>query len=446
MRWRVAPCSGAPDAMATASRLYQERQFYYIQAQASVDAQAGEPALVARKVAEVLGLPFDATALGAVGSATEAANDNAAAGPTTAAARSGLGGAPRTLHVMSHKGSYGVHLAPQIGSFLDQAVPQSCRGRDVLVLTDRRVEALHAEALVRQLRAANKRVEVLAVEAHENSKSLEGAARVYEALSQHGFGRDGTVVALGGGMVGDLAGFVAATYMRGIGLVSLPTSTLAAVDSSIGGKTALNLAQAKNVVGTFYPPDAVFIGVDLLQTQSARQHAAGLVEVVKMAATHDKQLFAQLQRDSAALLRFAEPQLSAALLSALQIKASVVQQDEHDRGGRAVLNFGHTIGHAIELGEAFRLLHGEAVALGMLAETAWGVDQHLVPVATYDALCRALQALQVPVDWRRARVSLQALRLDKKRQEKSLRLPLVVQPGSHSWHTATLGSLAKFVA
>jgi 3-dehydroquinate synthase len=316
----------------------------------------------------------------------------------------------------------------------------------VLLLTDEKVDALHGEKVRRALLQAGKRLESVSIVAHEDHKSLQQAGLIYEALSQHGCGRDATVVALGGGLVGDLAGFVASTYMRGIGLVSLPTSTLAAIDSSIGGKNALNTAHAKNMIGTFYPPDAVFIGMDLLKTQDPRQHASGLVEAIKMAATHDKQLFAQLQRDSDALLRFDEPQLSAALIGALQIKANVVQQDEHDRDGRASLNFGHTIGHAIELGEAYRLLHGEAVALGMLAETAWGVEQHLVPQTTYEALSGALRAFSVPVDWRRARISLAALRHDKKRQAEQFRLPLVVHPGSYAWHCANLDSLVKFVA
>jgi shikimate kinase/3-dehydroquinate synthase len=445
------PMLWGPDAMATATRLYQERQFYYIQAHLSVDAQNGTPQQVARRVADALGLSFDPVGI-------RAANDNltprfSAKIPIDAVPAAPLGPVPavgssssQTLSIRSHLRTYTVQVAGAAEAFLSNALPQSCRGNDVLLLCDAKVHALHGERVLKALQAAGKRVECVRIPADEQHKSLEEASRLYGLLSEYGLGRNATLVALGGGMIGDLAGFVAATYMRGIGLVSLPTSTMAAVDASIGGKNALNTPRAKNLVGTFYPPDAVFIGLDMLKTQSVRQHASGLVEVVKMAATHDSQLFARLLDQSDALLRFAEPQLGAALLAALQIKARVVELDETDTDGRAVLNFGHTLGHAIELGEAYRLLHGEAVALGMLAETAWAIEEGLVSAAIYGALEQTLRALQVPVDWRRARVSLQALQLDKKRENAQVRLPLVVQLGSHAWHSANLNSLAKFVA
>ncbi len=229
--------------------------------------------------------------------------------------------------------------------------------RRVLVLTDDGVPAAYAETVAAQ--CAVPKIEV--IPQGEASKSPETLRRVLAAMLDAGFDRGDCVAAVGGGVVGDLGGFAASVYMRGVDLFSVPTTLLSQVDSSVGGKTAVDFGGVKNAVGAFWPPRAVLIDPDVLSTLSDRQFRAGLAEIVKMAATSDPALFAFLETCPAA--RTAAPEL---IRRALAIKAAVVQEDPEERGLRRVLNFGHTVGHAIEALGAGTYLHGECVAMGML--------------------------------------------------------------------------------
>lgn len=243
--------------------------------------------------------------------------------------------------------------------------------RRVLIVTDEGVPAAYAETVA----AACRLPLILTVKQGEASKSLETLERLLTAMLEAGFTRTDAVVAVGGGVVGDLAGFAAASFMRGIDFYNIPTTLLSQVDSSIGGKTAVNLAGVKNCVGAFYQPRAVIIDPDLLATLPARQLSAGLAEAIKMAATCDAALFRRMEEEELPEI------LDEIIIGSLRIKRAVVEQDEREGGLRRVLNFGHTLGHGYESAASLGgLLHGECVALGMLPLCSERVRARLLPV------------------------------------------------------------------
>ncbi|MBO6286296.1 MAG: 3-dehydroquinate synthase [Bacilli bacterium] len=229
--------------------------------------------------------------------------------------------------------------------------------RKILVVTDDGVPSIYADAVVSQFSHAYK----LVIKQGDANKNLRQYEDVLNALSQHAFTRSDVLIAVGGGMVGDLAGFAAATYMRGIDFYNIPTTLLSQVDSSIGGKVAVNLSGIKNTVGAFYHPKRVFIDPDTLNTLDQRLFNEGLVEVIKMAATNDARLFEDIEH-----CQDAKSNIEDIIARALLIKKAVVESDPKEKGPRMVLNFGHTVGHAIETLGKGKYYHGEAVAMGML--------------------------------------------------------------------------------
>jgi 3-dehydroquinate synthase len=237
-------------------------------------------------------------------------------------------------------------------------------GRRVAVVTDENVARLQAKALEEMFRD----LPTLAVAPGEGSKSLAGLGRALDFLAEQKLGRDGVLFAVGGGVVGDLAGFAAASYLRGIALYQVPTTLLAMVDSSVGGKTGINLPAGKNLVGAFHQPAGVFISTGSLATLPPREFAAGMAEVIKAGLLGDAELFARLER---APLTVASTDLLAAIRGCCALKARVVEADEFERagdGGRALLNLGHTFGHAIEQATGYNdYLHGEAIGIGLAA-------------------------------------------------------------------------------
>ena len=297
--------------------------------------------------------------------------------------------------------------------------------RRVFLVTDDGVPAQYAEALAAQCQDAT----VYIVPRGEGSKSPESLTALLEAMLRAGLTRGDCVAAVGGGVVGDLAGLAAALYMRGIDWYNLPTTLLAMVDSSVGGKTAVNLGGVKNAAGAFWQPKAVLIDPEVLDTLPQRQLSNGLAEAVKMALTHDAQLFA----------RFEDPAgygpVEEIIAACLRIKTAVVAADEREAGLRRVLNFGHTLGHGIEAAAGGRLLHGEAVALGMLPLCAPEVRARLIPV---------LERLSLPtyvnfeLDMDKA---LEAVRHDKKSVEGGVETVFVPAVGRFAFQTADLREL-----
>jgi 3-dehydroquinate synthase len=240
-------------------------------------------------------------------------------------------------------------------------------GSKIVVVTNPTVGAIYGEALVKSLGEAGFRAAYAEVPDGEAYKSLEWASRLYDLMLDHGLGRDSTVVALGGGVIGDLAGFAAATYMRGIHFVQVPTTLEAQVDASIGGKVAVNLPRGKNLVGAFHQPAAVFIDLATLRTLPGRELRAGLAEVIKGAIIGDERLFGYLSLNMESILRLDMEALEDIIYASCLMKAKVVEEDEHEGGLRMILNYGHTIGHALEAVTGYGVLrHGEAVAIGMV--------------------------------------------------------------------------------
>lgn len=243
--------------------------------------------------------------------------------------------------------------------------------RRVLVVTDDGVPKEYADAVM----AASRQPVSVCLKSGEASKSLDNFKHLLESMLDNGFTREDCVVAVGGGVVGDIAGFCASCYMRGVDFYNVPTTLLSQVDSSIGGKTAIDFCGVKNVVGSFYQPKAVLIDPDVLRTLDKRQLHAGLVEAIKMGATSSRELF-ELIKNSCCI----DDDLEQIVHMALEIKRDVVQKDTKEQGLRRVLNFGHTVGHAIEGAMGGMLLHGECVGIGMLYCASDEVKKELVNV------------------------------------------------------------------
>ena len=261
----------------------------------------------------------------------------------------------------------------------------------------------------------------------EAHKTLAGSARIFDALAALGATRDATIIALGGGVIGDLAGFAAACWMRGIAFVQMPTTLLAMVDSSVGGKTGVNLAAGKNLVGAFHQPRAVVIDTDTLATLPDREYRAGLAEVVKYAAIGDAAFFAWIESNVDALNTRDAVTLAQAIADSCRHKAGVVARDEHEQGERALLNFGHTFAHALETATGYgTLLHGEAVAIGMRLAAHLSADLGRAPRADAERLAALLAALGLPVTPPRCDPDnlIAHMRLDKKNLGGRLRLIL----------------------
>ena len=282
----------------------------------------------------------------------------------------------------------------------------------------------YAAVLRRSLREAGLRVDRFDVPDGDATKNLKQVAKLYDGLLERRADRNSVVVALGGGMVGDLAGFAAATYLRGVPFVQVPTTLLAMVDASVGGKVGVNLPQGKNLVGAFYQPKLVWIDVATLKTLPARERAAGMAEVIKKAAIWDERLFATLERDIEALMNLEYALLLPVVERACEIKAEVVARDERESGLRMLLNFGHTLAHAVEtLTRYRRVLHGEAVAMGMVFAARLSEELDYAPAGTAERLEALVRRAGLPTelpDFPR-KAYLDALRVDKKMRDSRIR-------------------------
>ena len=302
-------------------------------------------------------------------------------------------------------------------------------GRKVALVTDPSIARLHGEPVARSLSAAGFDVIRLSVPEGEEAKRLETARELWDRLLDEGCDRSATVVALGGGAVGDLAGFVAATYMRGMNFVQLPTTLLAQVDASIGGKTAIDHPRAKNLIGAFHQPRLVLVDPGVLTTLPDREFRSGLAEVIKHGIVLDATYFGDLERSIPALLARDLPTLERVVAGSCRLKAQVVERDEQEAELRWVLNYGHTIGHALEAATAFtRWAHGEAVALGIAAESRLAERLGLAAPATRDRQVRLLRAAGLPVAGLGAEPTavIEALSRDKKARDG--RIPFVLAP------------------
>jgi 3-dehydroquinate synthase len=270
--------------------------------------------------------------------------------------------------------------------------------KKTLIVTDANVSPLYAGILADSLTTAGFTPHILVVEPGEGSKSLATADKVFTKAISAGFDRRSPIIALGGGVIGDLAGFVAATYLRGVPFIQVPTTLLAQVDSSVGGKTAVNHPLGKNLIGAFYQPQLVMIDPLVLDTLPERELKAGLAEVVKYGIIADAAFFAYLTRNTAAILSRDPAALTAVISRCCQLKADVVAQDERETSVRMLLNFGHTIAHAVEgVGGYAEYNHGEAVAIGMAGAALLSNSLGLCTPAASTAVQQLLVAMGLPL-------------------------------------------------
>lgn len=292
--------------------------------------------------------------------------------------------------------AYEVKIAPGLLDALGEHVRAVAPAHRYAIITDTNVEPLYAEKAAKTF--GKDAVDIITIPAGESNKTRETWAEVTDRLLTTGFGRDTTIIALGGGVVGDLAGFVAATFMRGVPFVQVPTTLLSMIDASVGGKTGVDTPAGKNLVGAFHQPATVLADPLTLHTLQLRELCAGLAEAVKHGVIADAHYFEAIDK--------ALPQLITAeaignmlpiITRSIEIKASIVERDEREHGMRKILNFGHTIGHAIELLSGFTLLHGEAVAIGMVLESKIAERALIAEPGTTERIRELLVKASLPV-------------------------------------------------
>ncbi|MDF1795241.1 MAG: 3-dehydroquinate synthase [Coxiellaceae bacterium] len=311
-----------------------------------------------------------------------------------------------------------------------------------LIVTDEAVAPLYLEAALAQLPSdKSHHIEIPDGEKHKNIHSYQ---HIIDYLITHQFDRDSCIITLGGGVITDLGGFVAATYLRGIHLINIATSLLAQVDASIGGKTAINHSAAKNMIGAFYAADAVLIDTACLQTLDQRQFNNGMAEVIKAACIKDADFFTWLNQNQLAIQQLQPDALQYMINHALQIKQHIVEADPYEKGERRLLNFGHTLGHAIEKSSNYQLLHGEAVSIGMMMAADISQQRCHLPLQHYSQLQQLLTKWQLPVTLPEnieSAALLHSLKLDKKSSNGHIKMILLEKIGQAIWQELTVGAI-----
>jgi 3-dehydroquinate synthase len=340
----------------------------------------------------------------------------------------------RTVNVSLGSRSYPIFIGGKILADLGGHCARLQLGRRCAIISDDHVAPLYAAKAAASLRKAGFESLLVTVPAGETSKCLKTFQTCCDRLAGHRLERKSFIVALGGGVVGDLAGFAAAAYLRGIAFVQVPTSLLAQVDSSVGGKVGVNLPAGKNLVGAFHQPRLVLCDLATLRTLPPREFRAGLGEVIKYGVIYDAALFARLERDLPKLLRRDAGALAEVIARCCEIKAEVVRQDETETGLRAILNFGHTIGHAIEAIAGYgKYLHGEAISIGQVAAAKLSVRAAGLPVEEAERieslLARAGLPVAIKLSPRRQAALIQAMQLDKKVSDGQIRFVLARRLG-----------------
>lgn len=300
--------------------------------------------------------------------------------------------------VILENNSYDIEIGCDLADSLRSYISQAGFSHKVLIIADTNTAPLYGQKIKDLLSQAGLSPVIYIVPAGESSKSLEQAEKIYTKAIEYGLDRHSAIFALGGGVIGDLAGFIAATYMRGIFFVQLPTSLLAQVDSSVGGKVAINHALGKNLIGAFYQPQKVFIDLNLLATLPRREIYTGLGEIVKYGIIYDEDFFTFLERHTQEILKLDLNTIQYIVNRSCSIKAKVVSLDEKESGLRMILNFGHTVGHAIEKETGYRKYnHGEAVAIGMVCASYIAKEIGLLAEADVIRIKTVLRNLHLPV-------------------------------------------------
>ena len=337
----------------------------------------------------------------------------------------------QTVKVDLAERSYTVHIGAGLLSS-GQTVFETVQGGTALVISNETVAPLYLDTLAASLHGAD--VHALVLPDGESYKTLETWSRVLDRLVELRATRDTTIVTLGGGVIGDIGGYAAASYMRGINFIQVPTSLLAQVDASVGGKTGVNHPRGKNLVGAFHQPAAVLIDIDTLDTLPGREFSAGLAEVVKIAAVRDAQFLDWLEDSHAAIMARNPGTITRMIERSVVNKAAIVSEDEREAGIRALLNFGHSFAHALETLTGYeQYLHGEAVAIGMMVATRLSEIRGLCDSGMSNRLADLLSVfelpLEVPVELNAEQI-LTTMKLDKKVLGGQARLVLLESAGN----------------
>lgn len=333
-----------------------------------------------------------------------------------------------TINVDLPNNSYPIIIEKGLLNRLSEEIKKVYKNKKIAIITDKNIEKLYGDRIKEELES-DFQIKIIVIEPGEKSKSLKVLEGVYNELLSFQITRGDLIIAFGGGVIGDLAGFAASTLLRGIPYIQIPTSLLAQIDSSVGGKVAVNLAQGKNLVGSFYQPKAVFIDPEFISTLDKRYFYDGMAEVIKYACIKDKSLFEDLLSfDKEELLQ----NMEGIILRCCRIKKDIVVEDELDTGERMVLNFGHTLGHVIEKQYDYeKYTHGEAVAIGMYNITKKSEDLGISKKDTSELIKKILSKYHLPYEMPiipRERI-LQTIGLDKKSKGQYINLILVKEIG-----------------
>jgi 3-dehydroquinate synthase len=346
--------------------------------------------------------------------------------------------AVRIVPVQLGNRSYEIKIASGLLQKLGGECARLKFGTRCAIITDINVGKKFAKAVYDSLQHSGFEPSLITIPAGENSKRLKCVQHCYDQLAAQRLERKSFIVALGGGVIGDLAGFVAATYLRGVPFVQIPTTLLAQVDSSVGGKTGINLSAGKNLVGAFYQPKLVLCDLATLKTLPEREFRAGLAEVIKYGIIYDADLFAQIEKDLPEILKRDEKFLAPVTARCCEIKAEVVSQDETESGLRAILNFGHTIGHAIENSIGYgKFLHGEAISIGQVAAAKLSNEILKLPQRDVERIenlfCRAGLPTQIKLNLSQRTKLFAAMKLDKKVSGGEIKFVLAKRIGKVIW-------------
>ncbi len=348
----------------------------------------------------------------------------------------------KTLQVALEERSYDIIIGQGILSRAVDNIKKVCSPERILVVTDRTVEALHLEVLVKNLDSMHVPVKVISFTPGEGSKTLESVAKLYDEAFAFGMTRTDLVIALGGGVIGDLTGFFAATLLRGVPFVQIPTTLLSQVDSSVGGKTAVNVPAGKNLVGNFYQPKLVLIDTDTLKTLPDSDFADGMAEVIKYGCIASADLFEKLLK--AGMRSGVEAILEEVIYECCDLKRQVVEEDELDTGRRMILNFGHTMGHVIEKAYDFQgYTHGQAVAYGMVLAARLGEKLLLTKPETAERIVTILEQYHLPTNIQLDDGWQETILLDKKMQGKDLSCILIPEIGDSLIHKMPAANFVK---
>ena len=322
---------------------------------------------------------------------------------------------------------YPIYFEEDFGRLADAVKEEGLEGRTFCIVTDSHVKPLYAEKVREALSGAASQVLLFTFEAGEPNKNLDTVQLLYRFLIENRIDRKGVLAALGGGVVGDLTGFGAATYLRGIDFIQLPTTLLSQVDSSVGGKTGVDFQQYKNMVGAFHQPRLVYMNLSALKTLPEEEFACGMGEVLKTGLISDGEFFRRVCRDREAVRALDPSTLASMIRRCCEIKAGVVERDPKEQGERALLNLGHTVGHAVEKLMDFRLLHGQCVAVGLAAAAYLSMKRGLLKEAEYQEILDActMFGLPVSVKWLEPEAVLAATKNDKKMEKGQIKFVLM---------------------